>query len=68
MSMTSYAAEHGKWVSERDKSLGGVYDLARADWELLPDRMVILIRDHPLSTYALRGRGGIKEMTNFCVR
>ena len=24
--------------------------------------------ERPLSTYALRGRGGVKEMTNFCVR
>ena len=27
------------------------------------------VNEHPLSTYALRGRGGGgKEMTNFCVR
>ena len=25
-------------------------------------------REHPLSTYLLRGRAGVKEMTNFCVR
>ena len=29
---------------------------------------VFYIRERPLSTYALRGRVGVKEMTNFCVR
>ena len=29
---------------------------------------LIYVKGLPFSTYALRGRGGVKDITNFCVR